>query len=81
MIAGARSRPSRKPVSSPPAILTALIIATIPMRADYEKANALILLARGNRLDEAGARKAYFRSAETMTSSYDYRRSVTEVLK
>ena len=61
--------------------LTALIVATIPMTSDYEKANALILLAHGNRLDDAGARKAYFRSAETMTSSYDYRRTVSEVLK
>jgi beta-lactamase regulating signal transducer with metallopeptidase domain len=61
--------------------VTSLIVATIPMSSDYEKANALIGVARHCPLGDSGVRKAYFRSAETMTSAYDYRRTVSEVLK
>jgi beta-lactamase regulating signal transducer with metallopeptidase domain len=61
--------------------VTSVIVATTSMTSDYEKANALIGLAHRYPLDDSAARKAYFRSAETMTSSYDYRRTVSAVLK
>lgn len=61
--------------------VAALLAATMPMTSDYEKANTLIAVARRYPLADAALRKAYFRAAETMTSSYDYRRTVTEVLK
>lgn len=58
-----------------------LLAATLPMTSDYEKANTLIAVARRYPLEDASVRKAYFRAAETMTSSYDYRRAVSAVLK
>jgi hypothetical protein len=53
----------------------------MPMTSDHEKANTLIAVARRYPLEDASVRKAYFRAAETMTSSSDYRRAVVEVLK
>jgi len=52
-----------------------------PMGSSNDKADALIELSNRYSIDDKPVRDAYMRVAETISSSYDYRRVMTAVLK
>lgn len=58
-----------------------LIGVATEMTSSYEKANALVSIATNQSIDDADVRRALVKGAETISSSTDYRRVVSAILK
>jgi beta-lactamase regulating signal transducer with metallopeptidase domain len=64
-----------------PAVQLALLQGIVPMTSNVEKSNALMLFLDKQGIADERVRRAFFKTAETLTSDTDYRRVMTAVMK
>jgi len=64
-----------------PAVQLALLQAILPITSNVEKSNALMLFLDRQGIADENVRRAFFKSAETLTSDADYRRLMTAVMR
>jgi hypothetical protein len=64
-----------------PAVQLALLQTILPITSNVEKSNALMLFLDRQGIGEENVRRAFFKTAETLTSDIDYRRVMTAVMK
>jgi hypothetical protein len=64
-----------------PGVQLGLIRAIAALTSNTEKANTLLLFANHQGIADEAVRRAFLRTAETLTSDYDYRRVIAAVVR